>query len=119
LKSEEESVFPRIFFKGGDMAQLYEPKNVEIRYAADGRLTTAIEEWQRWLATERRCSGHTAAAYGRDLAFFLRFVQDYTVFRRIAKNGSHRFPRLSGRPNARGNRPDVFGAQYVHAAQFL
>lgn len=61
------------------MAQPYEPKNVEIRYTADGRLTTAIEEWQRWLATERRCSGHTAAAYGRDLAFFLRFVQDYTA----------------------------------------
>lgn len=61
------------------MAQLYEPKNVEIHYAADGRLMTAIEEWQRWLATERRCSGHTAAAYGRDLAFFLRFVQDYTA----------------------------------------
>ncbi len=61
------------------MAKLYEPQNVVINYAADGRLKTAIEEWQRWLATERRCSGHTAAAYGRDLAFFLRFVQDYTA----------------------------------------
>lgn len=61
------------------MAKLYEPQNVEINYIADGRLLTAIEEWQRWLKTERRCSGHTAAAYGRDLAFFLKFLQDYTA----------------------------------------
>ena len=61
------------------MAKLYEPQNVEINYIADGRLLTAIEEWQRWLKTEKRCSGHTAAAYGRDLAFFLKFLQDYTA----------------------------------------
>lgn len=61
------------------MAKLYEPQNAEINYIADGRLLTAIEEWQRWLKTEKRCSGHTAAAYGRDLAFFLKFLQDYTA----------------------------------------
>lgn len=61
------------------MAKLYEPKNVEINYTADGRLMTAIEEWQRWLKTEKRCSGHTAAAYGRDLASFLNFLNDYTA----------------------------------------
>lgn len=61
------------------MAKLHEPQNVEINYIADGRLLTAIEEWQRWLKTEKRCSGHTAAAYGRDLAFFLKFLQDYTA----------------------------------------
>lgn len=59
------------------MAHLYEPENVEIDYAADGQLMTAIEEWQRWMKFERRCSGHTAAAYGRDLAAFLNFIQDY------------------------------------------
>lgn len=61
------------------MAHLYEPQNVVINYAADGRLKTAIEEWQRWLKTEKRCSGHTAAAYGRDLAAFLKFLQEYTA----------------------------------------
>lgn len=61
------------------MAKLYEPQNVVINYAADGRLKTAIEEWQRWLKTEKRCSGHTAAAYGRDLASFLNFLNDYTA----------------------------------------
>ena len=60
------------------MAKLYEPENVDIHYAADDRLMTAIEEWQRWLKFERRCSGHTAAAYGRDLAAFLEFIQNYT-----------------------------------------
>ena len=59
------------------MAKLLEPENVDIHYAADDRLTTAIEEWQRWLKFERRCSGHTAAAYGRDLAAFLGFIQEY------------------------------------------
>lgn len=61
------------------MAHLYEPQNIVINYAADGRLKTAIEEWQRWLKTEKRCSGHTAAAYGRDLASFLNFLNDYTA----------------------------------------
>ena len=61
------------------MDKLYEPQNVDINYLAAGRLLTAIEEWQRWLKTEKRCSGHTAAAYGRDLAFFLKFLQDYTA----------------------------------------
>ena len=61
------------------MAHLYEPQNIVINYAADDRLMTAIEEWQRWLKTEKRCSGHTAAAYGRDLAAFLKFLQEYTA----------------------------------------
>ncbi len=61
------------------MTHLSEPQNVVINYAADGRLTAVIEEWQRWLKTERRCSGNTAAAYGRDLAAFLDFLQNYTA----------------------------------------
>ncbi len=61
------------------MAHLSEPQNFVINYAADGRLTAVIEEWQRWLKTERRCSGNTAAAYGRDLAAFLNFLQNYTA----------------------------------------
>ena len=61
------------------MAHLSEPQNIVIDYAADGRLTAVIEEWQRWLKTERRCSGNTAAAYGRDLAAFLNFLQNYTA----------------------------------------
>ena len=61
------------------MAHLYESQNVSVDYAADGRLMTVIEEWQRWLKTEKRCSGHTVAAYGRDLAAFLSFLQNYTA----------------------------------------
>ncbi|MBR1776975.1 MAG: tyrosine recombinase XerC [Alphaproteobacteria bacterium] len=60
------------------MTELYGPENANIHYAADDRLMTAIEEWQRWLKFERRSSAHTAAAYGRDLAAFLNFIQNYT-----------------------------------------
>ena len=33
-----------------------------------GDLAAAISDWQSWLESERRASGHTALAYGRDLA---------------------------------------------------
>ncbi|HBO58713.1 MAG TPA: recombinase XerC [Alphaproteobacteria bacterium] len=38
---------------------------------------TAIDEWQRWLRTERRCSALTAENYGRDLSAFLKFLHEY------------------------------------------
>jgi integrase/recombinase XerC len=44
------------------------------RYAATPDLRDAITAWQAWLADERRCSPHTVAAYGRDLAAFLDFL---------------------------------------------
>jgi len=37
-------------------------------------LLDAIEDWQAWLAFERRASPHTRAAYARDLAGFLEFM---------------------------------------------
>ena len=49
----------------------------DIAYAADEKLRITIEEWQRWLLTERRCSRNTAAGYGRDLSFFLSFLNGY------------------------------------------
>jgi integrase/recombinase XerC len=47
------------------------------RYAADAGLTEAIAGWQGQLASERRASKHTLAAYGRDLASFLDFLRDH------------------------------------------
>lgn len=40
-------------------------------------LLDAIEDWQAWLAFERRASAHTRAAYARDLAGFLRFMAEH------------------------------------------
>ena len=43
----------------------------------DGALETALADWRLWLATERRASEHTLAAYRRDLADFLAFVSGH------------------------------------------
>lgn len=59
------------------MVVFYEPENINVWFCADEKLLIAVEEWRRWLKTERRCSGHTVAAYSRDLAEFLKFVQEY------------------------------------------
>ncbi len=40
-------------------------------------LLDAIEDWQAWLAFERRASAHTRAAYARDLAGFLKFMAEH------------------------------------------
>jgi integrase/recombinase XerC len=37
----------------------------------------AYASWLEWLATERRASRHTIAAYGRDLAFFFAFMSEH------------------------------------------
>ena len=42
---------------------------------ADAGLRRAVDGWRRWLIHERRASGHTVAAYTRDLAAFLGFLQ--------------------------------------------
>jgi len=47
------------------------------RFTAAGDLAAAISEWQSWLENERRASGHTALAYGRDLAGFLDFLCEH------------------------------------------
>jgi len=49
------------------------------RFAADDPLRAAIGLWLAWLAGERRASPHTVAAYGRDLAFFLDFLNEHTA----------------------------------------
>ena len=48
-----------------------------VRYAATADLADAIAQWQDWLASERRASPHTLAAYGRDLAQFLDFLAEH------------------------------------------
>jgi integrase/recombinase XerC len=47
------------------------------RFAAADDLKDALQRWQSWLAEERRCSAHTLAGYGRDLAAFLDFLRDH------------------------------------------
>jgi integrase/recombinase XerC len=37
----------------------------------------AYAAWLEWLASERRASRHTLAAYGRDLAFFFAFLAEH------------------------------------------
>jgi integrase/recombinase XerC len=46
------------------------------RFAATPDLRDAIERWQEWFTSERQCSPHTLAAYGRDLADFLDFLTE-------------------------------------------
>ncbi len=60
------------------MALVYEPEKIEVFFKADKRLLAAVEEWQRWLKTEKRASGNTVAAYARDLSSFFDFVEEYT-----------------------------------------
>lgn len=40
-------------------------------------LQQAVARWQAWLASERRASAHTCAAYARDLDAFLGFLADH------------------------------------------
>jgi hypothetical protein len=47
------------------------------RFAATPDFRDAIERWQEWFTSERRCSPHTLAAYGRDLAAFLDFLAEH------------------------------------------
>jgi integrase/recombinase XerC len=48
-----------------------------IRFAAQADLQAALEDWRRWLITERRTSDHTVDGYCRDIAAFLGFLNDY------------------------------------------
>ncbi|MEQ9448341.1 MAG: site-specific integrase, partial [Rhodospirillaceae bacterium] len=45
-----------------------------IHFAAQRDLAAAIDDWRRWLDSERRASKHTADAYCRDLSAFLAFL---------------------------------------------
>ncbi len=46
-------------------------------FPARDDLRAAIADWLAWLALERRAARHTFAAYSRDLARFLAFVQEH------------------------------------------
>ena len=48
-----------------------------IRFTAQTDLLAAIDDWRRWLITERRTSDHTVDGYCRDLAAFLEFLQEH------------------------------------------
>ena len=45
----------------------------KITFFADSELCRYIEQWQNWLANERKYSEHTTEAYARDLSQFLAF----------------------------------------------
>ena len=51
--------------------------NPAFREVCGPRLATAVDDWQDWLATERRASPHTVAAYRRDLLKFLEFLSEH------------------------------------------
>ncbi len=44
---------------------------------AEPAVLKALETWRQWLAAERRCSDHTVAAYGRDMAAFFAFLNEH------------------------------------------
>jgi integrase/recombinase XerC len=46
-----------------------------IPFAAQPDLQAALDDWRRWLITERRTSEHTVDAYCRDIAAFLDFTR--------------------------------------------
>jgi integrase/recombinase XerC len=48
-----------------------------IKFAAQPDLQAALDDWRRWLITERRTSDHTVDAYCRDIAAFLDFARDH------------------------------------------
>ena len=48
-----------------------------IDFSASEETRRAIEDWQRWIADERRSSAHTLAAYSRDLGTFFTFLTDH------------------------------------------
>ena len=45
--------------------------------AAEPAVKTAIAGWREWLLSERRCSAHTLAGYGRDLVKFFRYLSEH------------------------------------------
>lgn len=56
------------------------PEPSAAAYVAEPAVVSAIEDWRRWLAHERRASRHTVDAYGRDVAAFLRFLSGHLGF---------------------------------------
>ncbi|MEC7489746.1 MAG: tyrosine recombinase XerC [Pseudomonadota bacterium] len=48
-----------------------------MRFNADADLVAAIDDWRRWLTTERRTSTHTVDGYCRDLSRFLNFLKKH------------------------------------------
>lgn len=46
-------------------------------FAAEPALAEACTDWLAWLTHEKRASPHSVDGYGRDVAAFLRFLQDH------------------------------------------
>jgi integrase/recombinase XerC len=48
-----------------------------IDFSAANDTCRAIQDWQRWIADEKRSSENTLAAYSRDIAAFFRFLTNH------------------------------------------
>ena len=48
-----------------------------VAFRAQPDLQTALDNWRRWLISERRTSEHTVVGYCRDIAAFLDFMADH------------------------------------------
>jgi integrase/recombinase XerC len=48
-----------------------------IGFSAEPSVLAALDNWQAWLAHEKRCSKHTLDAYGRDLSGFFLFLTEH------------------------------------------
>lgn len=48
-----------------------------VSFTAQQDLRAALDDWRRWLITERRTSVHTVDGYCRDIAAFLDFLQGH------------------------------------------
>src|SRR5947208_559048 len=53
------------------------PQPPTLGFAGDDAVCAAATSWLDWLTHEKRASQHSVDAYGRDLAAFLKFLQDH------------------------------------------
>jgi hypothetical protein len=56
------------------------------RFTAASNLRDAVAGWHEWLTSERRCSPHTIAAYGRYLAAFWTIWRGRTATNRLSQS---------------------------------
>src|SRR5258707_3454108 len=53
------------------------PPPLTLGFAGDDAVCAAATAWLDWLTHQKRASKHSVDAYGRDLAAFLKFLQDH------------------------------------------
>ena len=101
----------------------------KLKLIAEPAVLDAIGEWRRWLADEKRSSGHTIDAYQRDITAFLNFlcqhlghppgIPDLARPARYRSAGRERFPQLSGGTGLPESGPDLNRPGNVDAARIF